>query len=187
LAKPEVLDLVDIDDRPVGKATLKECLEKGLLHRAVAVLVLRQGGRLLLQRRSKKDRWHPGRWTLSSTGHVKAGESYARAGTRECHEELGLDLRLRPVAKLLLPRIRSRGLTEWELVTLFTAASDEEARPDRQELEEVEDLSPSEVRDMMKSRKLTPDAKILLKKYFSSVGDDPGARASVQGLGRLGQ
>ena len=83
LPATEELDLVDEEDRVVGSATIEECLVKGILHRAVAVLVIRRDGRFVLQQRSKSDLWQPGLWTLSCTGHVKGGETYASAASRE--------------------------------------------------------------------------------------------------------
>ncbi|HMD78774.1 MAG TPA: isopentenyl-diphosphate Delta-isomerase, partial [Nitrososphaerales archaeon] len=64
----EEVDLVDDDDLVIGSARLSDCLAKGLLHRAVAVLVLRRTGTVVLQRRSESDLWNPGLWTISCTG-----------------------------------------------------------------------------------------------------------------------
>ncbi|HME18517.1 MAG TPA: NUDIX domain-containing protein, partial [Nitrososphaerales archaeon] len=108
----------------MGTATLERCLRDGLRHRAVAVLVSRSDGKVLIQVRSKNDHWQPGRWTLSCTGHVGAGESYGHAATRELAEELGLKSPVIPVGKLFLPEVRSRGSIESEVVSLFATKSD---------------------------------------------------------------
>jgi isopentenyldiphosphate isomerase len=173
MAGTELLDVVDIMDRPIGKANVKDCLEKGLLHRAVATIVIRSGGELLLQRRSVKDLWHPGRWTLSSTGHVRSGETYPRAARRELLEELRIRSSVRQLTKFLLPKVRSRGLTEWEHVALFVCHTDQRALVDPVELEEVRELSAEEVRGMLSGRRLTPDARIVLSVYFRLAGNDP--------------
>lgn len=176
MAAAETLDVVDLADRSVGAASLKDCLEKGLLHRAVAVVVVRSSGTLLLQRRSVKDVWHPGRWTLSTTGHVRAGETYRHAAVRELSEELGIRARVRLLSKLLLPKVRSRGLIEWEHVSLFLCRSDQEAVVDTKELAEARALSVRKVHRMLFGRKLTPDAKLLLLEYFRLARDDSGPR-----------
>jgi isopentenyldiphosphate isomerase len=167
MAGTEVVDIVDSADLVVGTATVGDCLEKGLLHRAVAVLVLRADGRILLQRRSRRDLWHPGRWTLSSTGHVKSGESYPHAARRELFEELGIRSRIKPLCKLLLPKTRSGGLTEWEHVALFLSVTDTPVRIDHEEVEEVRAVSNSELLSIMGGRRLTPDAKALLKRFIA--------------------
>ncbi len=174
----ELVDLVDLHDRAVGRATIGRCLDEGLLHRAVAVLVVRGDGKLLLQRRSLKDSWHPGRWTLSSTGHVKAGEAYESAARRELKEELGLVSRIVPVSKTFMPKIRSRGSTEWEVVLFFTSRTDGEVSIDPVELEGVREVGKAQLELMMKGRGLTPDAKILLRQYLYPSPGRPSSRQS---------
>jgi isopentenyldiphosphate isomerase len=162
----EPIDLVDESDRVVGTSTVRKCLERGLLHRAVAVLVVRTNGRFVLQQRSKSDLWHPGLWTLSSTGHVKTGETYEEAAARELLEELGIRSRLRRLDKYLLPPISVGGLTEWEWVTLYTSESDSQVSIDRKELEGAEDFDQRRARIMIDEGLLTPDAVFLLGEYL---------------------
>jgi isopentenyldiphosphate isomerase len=169
----EVLDLVDEEDAVVGVATLCDCLEKGLLHRAVAVLVLRTNGKILLQKRSMRDLWHPAQWTLSCTGHVKSGEGYRDAAMRELGEELGIRSPLRAIAKLLLPPFTSRGLTEREWVSLFVSKTDRTATIDPVELECVEEVSLPQLRRMLSGPRLTPDAKIVFRVFLKSRSRRP--------------
>jgi isopentenyldiphosphate isomerase len=162
----EPVDTVDDGDRVVGTATVRECLEKGLLHRAVAVLVVRSSGKFLLQQRSKKDRWQPGLWTLSSTGHVKAGETYDRAAARELEEELGIRSGLSRLGKYLLPPISGWGLTEHEWVTLYTGKSDSPVAIDPIELERADEVDEARAKAMIGEGALTADAAFLLNEYF---------------------
>ena len=168
----EVVDVVDEHDAVMGAATIGDCLERGLLHRAVAVLVVRSDGRFLLQQRSKKDVWHPGLWTLSSTGHVKAGEPYEEAAARELGEELGITSSLVRLWKRHLPPIRWGGLTESEWVTLFVAKSDMLCSVDRTEVEEVTEVSSGRLQRMFNQGSMTPDAVILLKEYLQHSKDE---------------
>ncbi len=178
----ELVDLVDLSDTTIGKAKLSECLEKGLLHRAVAVLVLRKGGKLLLQQRSLTDRWHPGRWTLSCTGHVRAGESYLSGARRELSEELGLRSRLIHVVNVTLPKVRSREYVEWEIVSLYAVETDAPAHADPVEIHQVREVGVGDVRKMMKGRNLTPDAKLLLKRFLDSSRGRFSSLQTPQGL-----
>ena len=50
-----MVDVVDHEDRVVGVATIGRCLREGLVHRAVAVLVNRENGAVVLQQRSRND------------------------------------------------------------------------------------------------------------------------------------
>jgi len=162
----EAVDLVDDQDTVVGSATVRECLEKGLLHRAVAVQVVRSSGKYLLQQRSKKDLWHPGLWTLSSTGHVRKGESYDAAAGRELEEELGLTAKLVLRTKRLLPPIKSDSLVELEWVCLYFAQTDSPCVIDPVELEGVKEVTKPELRRLMGDGSMTPDAVILLSEHL---------------------
>ena len=162
----ELVDIVDNRDLVTTVGTIGECLEKGLLHRAVAVLVIRSSGMFLLQRRSKSDRWHPGLWTISSTGHVKEAESYEAAAQRELKEELGIESKLEMVGKFLLPPIRSRSLTEWEWVSFYVAHTDAICAIDPIELDAVSEFTLEELRSIIDGSEITPDAVILLKDYL---------------------
>lgn len=165
----ELVDRVDDQDRVVATTKLGDCLRLGLLHRAVAVLVTRSDGRVLLQRRSTKDLWHPGLWTLSSTGHVLHGERYEAAAIRELSEELGLLADLNLVGKFLIPTLTDRGLTENEWVTLFSCRTDAECKIDPVEVDSVRDFDPGELDYMVARGPLTPDAKFLLGEYLRSA------------------
>lgn len=166
MTEEEQVDLVDSSDRVVGSAGLGECLERGLLHRAVAVMVSRTDGRLVLQQRSKEDRWHPGMWTLSCTGHVKKGEPYVGAARRELGEEIGIRAELALVGKFLIPPMKENGLTEHEWVALFSAVSDDPLRIDPVELEGTEELTLPEVKELLRGTALTPDSVVLLTEYM---------------------
>jgi isopentenyldiphosphate isomerase len=163
-----MLDLVSEQDMVKGSATIKDCLEKGLLHRAVAVLVVRSDGRFLLQQRSKTDLWQPGKWTLSSTGHVAAGESYDHAAARELKEELGLGAELVLLRKYLLPPIVSGGMTEREWVTLYVARTDMPCKIDGTEVEQTEEFDEQGLRRMFDDGSMTPDAVMLLTDYLKN-------------------
>jgi len=134
----------------------------------VAVLVIRHSGALVLQQRSKRDRWDPGLWTMSSTGHVKRGESYEAAARRELGEELGLEGDLKLVRKYLLPPISDRGLTEQEWVTLFTCRTDSPCTIDPVELESVKEVTEKDIRGMLVDGPLTRDARTILTDYLES-------------------
>jgi isopentenyl-diphosphate Delta-isomerase len=166
LTSKEVVDLVDLEDAVVGSATVRECLERGLLHRAVAVLVIRSNGKFVLQQRSHDDLWHPGLWTISSTGHVKKGERYDAAALRELGEELGIVAPLAFKEKFKMPPLADRGLTELEWVSFFTCSTDDPFTVDPVELEGAKDFSEGELREMIKGGTLTPDAKIILAVYL---------------------
>lgn len=99
----ELFDVVDAQDRVIGRAPRGEVHAKKLLHRATHVMVHDLAGRLFLQRRSLGKDTFPGCWDSSCSGHLDAGEDYPEAARRELGEEIGwhdASLPLRPLLKL---------------------------------------------------------------------------------------
>lgn len=137
-----------------------------MLHRAVAVLVIRSTGEFVLQQRSRHDLWQPGLWTLSCTGHVKKGETYDAAAVRELEEEVGVKANLAIFKKFLLPPIHSAGFTEREWVAFYVARTDLPCRIDTTELEGVKEVDGPQLRLMLDDDSMTPDAVILLTEYL---------------------
>jgi len=87
----EIFDVVNEHDEVVGRASRSEVHARGLMHRAVHVLVFNARGEVFLQKRSMaKDRC-PGLWDSSASGHVDSGEDYDACALRELREEIGLE------------------------------------------------------------------------------------------------
>jgi isopentenyldiphosphate isomerase len=79
----EVFDLVDERDHVIGRVRRGDAHHNpDLIHRSVQVLVFDRLGRLLLQRRSQTKDLFPGYYCASASGHVTAGDEYARRQTR---------------------------------------------------------------------------------------------------------
>lgn len=128
---PELVDIVDAGDRPLLVMPLTEAHRQGLFHRSVLILVYNARGKLYLQKRGAQKSVYPGRFDLSATGHVRAGESRLDAAARELHEELGL--RAKTLTLLdAAPATRESG---YEFVTLFSAGRiSEPPRPNPEEV-----------------------------------------------------
>src|SRR3990170_5421070 len=92
----EYFDVVNERDEPVSRALRQDVHARGLLHRAVHVLVFDSSGRVLLQKRSMSKDTSPGLWDSSCSGHLDAGEDYDAAAVRELSEELGLVVETTP-------------------------------------------------------------------------------------------
>ncbi len=88
----EIFDIVNERDEVVGRAPRGEVHARGLLHRAVHVLVFNAGGEVFLQKRSRTKDRQPGVWDSSCSGHLDSGENYDACAVRELREEIGLRL-----------------------------------------------------------------------------------------------
>jgi isopentenyl-diphosphate delta-isomerase type 1 len=139
----ELLPVVDRQDRVTGFKPRQEVHARGLLHRAVHVLVYDRRGRLYLQLRSPDKDTHPGKWTSSASGHLDPGEDYWQAARRELLEELGLNLDLEQAAYLA-----AGPETDQEFVTVYRALTRAEPRPEPAEISEGRWFAVAEARQL---------------------------------------
>ena len=87
----EMLDVVDEQDRVIGVERRGDIHARGLMHRAVHILVFNSAGELFLQKRSMSKDEQPGKWDTSAAGHLDSGEDYDSCARREIAEELGIE------------------------------------------------------------------------------------------------
>lgn len=113
----EIFDVVDENDRVIGRERRADVHARDLRHRAVHVFVWNKYGEIFLQKRSRLKDKHPGVWDSSASGHLDSGEDYETCATRELEEELGITG--------VLPRraasIEACPNTGWEFVRLYHA------------------------------------------------------------------
>ena len=103
---------------PVDKLAVHR---RGLRHPAVSVFMLAGDG-TLLQRRALTKYHTPGRWANACCTHPGWGEDPAACAARRLREELGISgLTLTPRDRIEYRADVGGGMTEHELVTLFTA------------------------------------------------------------------
>src|SRR5438105_5048077 len=88
----EIFDVVNERDEVIDRKPRSEVHRRGLLHRAVHVLVFNARGQLFLQKRSMTKDKSPGLWDSSASGHLDTGEDYDACALRELREEIGLRL-----------------------------------------------------------------------------------------------
>lgn len=93
MKETEYLDILDENGNKTGESrSYEEAHEKGLIHRTVHVWILNTEGKVLIQKRAKDRRAHPGHWDISAAGHISAGQTSLEAARREVLEELGIEI-----------------------------------------------------------------------------------------------
>lgn len=112
----ELLDVVDENDQVVAVKTRGEIHAKGLMHRAVHILVFNDKQQLFIQKRSMTKDESPGLWDTSAAGHVDSGETYSSCAIRELGEELGIQVSS-PLQSLF--KMSPDNDTGWEHATVF--------------------------------------------------------------------
>ena len=138
----ELLDVVDADDKVVAVMTRGEIHARGLMHRAVHILVFDRSGRLFLQKRSIQKDEQPGKWDSSAAGHVDSGEDYDACARREVGEELGItaDVALEP-----LFRLPASSLTGNEHCQVYRCQWDGPLQLDADEIDDGRWVEPAEM------------------------------------------
>ena len=86
----DMIEVVDDFDFPLCILSLDEARKQFLRHRTIIVLIFDGDGKVLLQKRDMGAEFYPGRWDVSLSGHVRAGESRTEAATRRLRRETGV-------------------------------------------------------------------------------------------------
>jgi isopentenyldiphosphate isomerase len=87
----EPLLVVDIHDRVIGSGAKPDVHKARQWHRQSYVIITGENEKVLLQQRSPRRQFDPGRWTTSVSGHVTGSDSYLVSARREVHEEIGVE------------------------------------------------------------------------------------------------
>ena len=121
----ERIVLVDPLDRPAGVMEKMEVHRRGLLHRAVSVLVFNSSGECLLQKRSAFKYHSADLWSNTCCTHPFPDELPITAARRRLTEEMGLRCSLDPLFCFTYQERLSRELTEHEYDHVFIGHTDE--------------------------------------------------------------
>lgn len=131
----ELVVLVDSDDAEVGVLGKMEAHRRGVLHRALSVLVSDGEGRLLVHKRAATKYHSGGLWTNTCCGHPKPGEEISVAASRRLMEEMGFVCPLTLLFRTSYCAPVSNGLIENEFVHVFGGRFDGIPKPDPNEVE----------------------------------------------------
>jgi isopentenyl-diphosphate delta-isomerase len=173
----EQVVLLDDSGQAIGvedKATVHH--QSTPLHLAFSCYVFNSRGELLLTRRAVHKRTFPGVWTNTCCGHPAPGEQIVAAITRRLQEELGLSA-TRP--EVVLPKFRyravmSNGLVENEICPVYFAFTDDQPRPDADEVAEARWVGWKEfsVRAARGDIQVSPWSALQITELLG-LGDDP--------------
>ncbi|MFG2950534.1 NUDIX hydrolase [Streptomyces adustus] len=115
-AADEILDIVDENDRVVGRSPRGEAYAQGLRHRCVFVQARDAAGRLFVHRRTPTKLVFPSLYDMFVGGVVGAGEAYDDAALREAEEELGVSGLPRPEFRFKFLYTDGSGHSWWSAV-----------------------------------------------------------------------
>lgn len=165
----EIIDIVDRDDRIIGKSERE--IPHGrpdMIHRAVHLFVVDGRGRLLLQKRGAGKEVEPGKWDTSVGGHLHAGETYRDAAERETFEEL----KIRTDDMIFLYSYLYRNQFESEYITSFMIRYDDLPDFQEEEISEVRFFSVPEIEYLIAQNMATPNFIFEYREYFRKILDE---------------
>jgi isopentenyl-diphosphate Delta-isomerase len=169
----EIFDVVNERDEVVGQETRLEVHKRGLLHRAVHVLIFNGRGQLFLQKRSLQKDCFPGTWDSSAAGHLAPGEAYDACAVREVQEELGLELSCAP---LRLFKIDACAATGQEFVWVYRHEAEGPFLLDPVEIDRGDWFAPDSIdRWIAEAPHEFADAFRLIWQILRALGPSPGA------------
>lgn len=132
----EYLWAVDSKGRVLGRKRRAECHRRGIIHRAVHVIVFDSRRRIFVKKRSRSKDVFPNQWETSVGGHVTYGDNMRETAARELKEELGL-----VGTPTYLGRFSYRGDEESENITFFYVVAKKRPKLNRSEATKGEYLT----------------------------------------------
>lgn len=170
MSEHPAIQIVDENDKPIGKASISDARRKGLWHRIVRIMVEDINGRLLLQKRAASMHTYPGCWDASAAGHVDAGEDCLSSAKRELAEETGLNTEhLEEIASY-----KTEGQYKNQIVRRFNKTyktvvdSGYKFSPNPKEVAELKWFSTQETKRLIRDnpKKVTDGLREIMERYY---------------------
>ena len=143
--------LVDTHDTPVGQMEKMEAHRKGVLHRALSILVFNSNGEILLQQRAFSKYHTPGLWSNTACSHPRPGEESLEAATRRLNEEMGFTTALTNSFDFIYKAHFDNGLTEHEYDHVFFGTFDGVPVINQEEANDYKWMKPAVLMEDMRS------------------------------------
>ena len=163
----EQWDILDRNGKFTGKRITRNraYLSNGEYHLVVHIWVVRNDGRILIQRRSDTKPLMPGEWAATG-GAAISGESSLEAARRELFEELSIVMNERNTR--FIGRIfRRNSLLDIYMVKCNTPIS--ELKLQKEEVAEVKRVHINHLKRMIKSGKFHNYGKLYFDTVFSAI------------------
>jgi isopentenyldiphosphate isomerase len=157
----ELVDIVDDDDRVIGRVTRAEMRARRLRHRCVYIILLDAAGRVFTHRRTRTKDVYPGFWDTAIGGVVASGEDYDRGAVREVAEEVGLH---GVELKRLFPIDYEDEYTRVSGM-VYSCISDQPLSLQAAEIEEGRWATVDELVEMSKRERFCPDGLVVFDRY----------------------
>jgi len=146
----EQVVLVDELGNELGLMGKTEAHEKGILHKAISVIIFNSKGEMLIQQRAFSKYHWAGIWSNTCCSHPRDGESFPDAAKRRLKEELGISTALKPEFHFTYKaKDEKSGLTEHEFDWVFTGKFDDSFEFNKDEINAIKWITKEELQKDM--------------------------------------
>ena len=119
------VDVVDEQDRVIGKDLRSMKPVKGFITRVVGILIRDSCGKYIICKRSPNKKTEPNKYDFTACGMVEFGESYEHAAKRELLEETKLMCELKQLCKKYF-QFEEQGRIRKCMLAVFEGISDQD-------------------------------------------------------------
>ena len=116
---------VDEKDQFQGVIEKIEAHKRGILHRAVSVIIFNSNGEMLLQKRAIGKYHSGGLWSNTACTHPNPDETNEQASLRRVYEEMGITTNLSHLYSFIYKVDLDNGMIEHEFDHVFIGISDQ--------------------------------------------------------------
>lgn len=146
----ELVVLTDEYGSDCGLMPKMEAHRKGLLHKAISVMLYNSAGETLIQQRADNKYHWPGIWSNTCCSHPRSGESFSDAAHRRLREELNIEVPLTEQLTFIYKATDPQtGLTEYEYDKVFRGQFDGPVHFNPEEVKSVKWISISALKKEM--------------------------------------
>ncbi len=162
--KKEMVDIVDDDDKVIGKTDIDDVVAKKLLFRVARIIVVNSEGKVFVHQRQHSMAVFPGHYDFGAAGIVSSGESYLQAAARELAEELGV----RNTAMKEIGRFRHERQTR-TLNAVFLCTHDGPMTLQEEEIIHGRFMTQREIETLAKKEKMHPGGMTAYAMYLETL------------------
>lgn len=167
----EIVDIVDENDKVIGKELKSICHKKGLRHRIAGVILLSSKGKMWLQTRNK-NKTGGNLLDFSASGHIKSGTTYEEGAYRELEEELGIRTPLTSIGEsILYEKVDIEGKKIRHSLRFFYGKNNGPFVIQKEELESIEEYDKEYIKNLVEkdSKIMTTAVKMALRLFFKEI------------------
>lgn len=138
--------LVNEQNEPIGLMPKMEAHRRGLLHRAISVLLYNSDGDMLIQQRAASKYHWSLIWSNACCTHPRENEDFITCASRRIGEELGIVVELEEIHRFVYrAEDKQTGLVEHEYDVVYQGVYDGEIIYNPEEIEAIRWISPEEL------------------------------------------